>query len=193
MKFLKYLNNNFLFRLVLTRNYRRPATIKLSRWMSQHNEERNSSSWDHWRRWRRTMYCWQSLWSWKPRSAAQWWCYTLVLEVCQPNRGQDPGGEHSGQDCGVSGYEHGGDDAEGVHVGGGVPSALTEPKGLEITGCWMGAAKAWESGTEEGADGSSSASARRSSTCRGGGRRCRAWWRHNLKLNLKHHISLQQW
>ena len=129
MKFLKYLNNNFLFRLVLTRNYRRPATIKLSRWMSQHNEERNSSSWDHWRRWRRTMYCWQSLWSWKPRSAAQWWCYTLVLEVCQPNRGQDPGGEHSGQDCGVSGYEHGGDDAEGVHVGGGVPSGTHGAQG----------------------------------------------------------------
>ena len=41
MKFLKYLNNNFLFKLVLTRNYRRPATINLSRWMSQHNEERN--------------------------------------------------------------------------------------------------------------------------------------------------------
>ena len=41
MKFLKYLNNNFLFRLVLTRNYRRPATINLSRWKSQHNEERN--------------------------------------------------------------------------------------------------------------------------------------------------------
>ena len=60
---------------------------------------------------------------------------TLVLEVCQLNRGQDPRGEHSGQGCGVSGHEHGGDDAEGVHVGGGVPSALTEPKGLEITGC----------------------------------------------------------
>ena len=115
---------------------------------------------------------------------------TLVLEVCQLNRGQDPRGEHSGQGCGVSGREHGVDDAGGVHVGGGGPSATNCAQGSRDHGLLNGSNQSLGVRHREssGADGSSSASARRSSSCRGGGRRCRAWWRHNLKFNLKHHI-----
>ena len=111
---------------------------------------------------------------------------TLVLEVCQLNRGQDPRGEHSGQGCGVSGREHGGDDAGGVHVGGGVPSGTHGAQGSRDHKLLNGSSQSLgvRHRGSSGADGSSSASARRSSTCGGGGgdRRPRTCRRQGLLI-----------
>ena len=59
--------------------------------------------------------------------------HTLVLEVCQPNREQAPGGEHSGV---VSVVMTTGETMLKVFTLVVVyPPALTAPKGPEITGC----------------------------------------------------------